>query len=45
MATDVFTATVIATGEEVQVYKHKSTGDWVLYSDCTTMYKDEQLKF
>ena len=45
MATDVFTATVIATGEKVQVYKYKATGDWVNYSGCTTMYTNDQLKF
>lgn len=30
---------------EIQVYKRKSTGNWVDAYDCTTEYKEEELIF
>lgn len=38
-------AKVKSTGKEVTVYKHKATGRWVDYSDCTTMYDESDLIF
>ena len=40
----VVKATVKATGKQVEVYKLRS-GGWCDYSDCKTVYKDEELKF
>ena len=38
-------ATVVADGREIEVYKHKSTGNWLDFADCRTMYTDKELKF
>lgn len=42
---DLLNATVIATGEKVQVYKHKATGNYINYKDCNTMYSPDELHF
>ena len=44
MANPLLNAKVKATGKSVQVYAH-NMGDYVDYSDCSTMYKKSELKF
>lgn len=42
----VFDATVIATGEKIKVYRHKTSGGWVKYGgigSCSITYKEEEV--
>ncbi len=34
-----------ATGNTINVYQHRPTGDWVDAFDCKTMYKKDELEF
>jgi len=38
-------ATIVANGKQVVVYKSKLRDTWVDFSDCTTEYKNEELRF
>lgn len=43
----VFEATVKATGEQIQVYRHKVSGGWVKYGgigSCSTTYKENEVE-
>ena len=38
-------ATVIKTGKEISVYKHRERGTWINAHDCDTEYKPNELNF
>ncbi len=38
-------ATVVSTGKKIEVYQSKSKGTWIDYSDCTTEYSKDELRF
>lgn len=38
-------ATVLSTGKEVTVYKHKERGTWIEFPNCETEYKNNELTF
>lgn len=43
MANELKNAKIIATGKVVQVYRHTS-GGWVDWSDCKTIYKENEVQ-
>lgn len=45
MAQETKTATIIANGRKVTVYKSKLRDTWIDFSDCKTEYKDSELRF
>ncbi len=43
MSNPLINAHVIATGEKIQVYKHRD-GTWIDYADCNTCYRLRELR-
>ena len=43
MKNELLKATVVVTGKKVEVYRHR-LGDYVDFSDCTTMYTAKELR-
>lgn len=45
MAQETKKATIVATGEKIEVYKSKLRDTYINAKDCTTEYKFNELKF
>ena len=43
--TEKKTATIIATGKSVRVYRSSQRDTWINSADCTTEYKPKELRF
>lgn len=43
MANPIKIAKLKSTGEEIEVYRHKPTGNWISLDDCKTEYKPSEL--
>jgi len=45
MAQETKKATIVSSGEKIEVYKSKLRDSYINAKDCTTEYKPAQLKF